>query len=296
MIADLAGRRYVVTGANTGVGRATAEALALRGADVVLACRSAERAAPVIDRLRAIPSAGEIDLLELDLADLASVSRAATALAARRRQIDVLINNAAVAGARGLTADGFELAFGTNYLGHYLLTRSVLPLLRPGARIVHLSSGSHARAPRPDLDALRSPTSSLTGITEYAVSKLCVVLFHHELARRLDPRITTLAADPGDVASDAWRHVPRPIRWMLTRSMKPPSEGARTTVFCATDPSLDGATGRSYVDCRQDEPSALSRDPGLARELWDRSAAWASLSLDDRRIDAMTAHRARAAP
>lgn len=269
---SLEGRRCVITGANTGVGRATAVALAARGARVVLACRSAERAAGVLEELA---GTGAASFVELDLASLASVRRAAATIGAE--PVDVLVNNAGVAGARGLTKDGFELAFGVNFLGHYLLTRSLLPALAPGARVVHLSSGSHFRAGRLDLDAARRRTATLTGVAEYATSKLCVMLFHHELARRLaGAGVLSIAADPGDVASDAWRHVPWPVRGWITRGMKPPSEGARTSVFCATDPSV--VSGGFYVDARPSEPSALSRDEALAKELWVRSAAWAGAS------------------
>jgi NAD(P)-dependent dehydrogenase (short-subunit alcohol dehydrogenase family) len=263
---ELEGRRYVITGANTGVGRATAEALAARGARVVLACRSVERgraAAANIDRA---------EVVHLDLADLDSVRRAADVLG--REPIDALINNAAVAGARGTTRQGFELAFGVNHLGPYLLTRL---LLERCARVVHLTSGSHATAARPRFERLRRRTPSLLGIPEYATSKLCALVFHHELARRLRGTPTvTVAADPGAVASDAFRHVPWPIRIWITRGMKPPREGARTSVFCATAPSLE--SGTCFVDERPFTPSALSRDEALARELWDRSAEWTGLA------------------
>lgn len=268
MTADLVGRTYVITGANTGVGRATAEALAARGARLLLACRSLERARVVEGAARAL--GGEVHLVELDLADLASVRRGAESIARLTPRIDALINNAGVAGARGLTKDGFELAFGVNCLGHFLLTQLLRPHVR---RVVHLGSGSHAGVKALDLGSLRAPTRTLTGVREYAVSKLCVMLLHHELARRSATPISVVA-DPGDVASDAWRHVPWPIRPLLTRSMKPPRAGALTSLFCATDPSIEGLHGRSFVDCREDTPSALSRDAALAAALWDRCAAW----------------------
>jgi retinol dehydrogenase-12 len=279
---DLRGRRYVITGANTGVGRATALALAARGADLVLACRSAGRAAAAIAAISALPDAGAVELVHMDLASLASVRRAAAEISRHDRPVDALINNAGVGGARGITEDGFELAFGVNFLGHYLLTRALLPSLAPGARIVHLSSGSHRSARALDLEAVRRSTASLTGIAEYAISKLCVMLFHHELARRSagSSRIS-IAADPGDVASEAWRHVPWPVRAWMTRSMQTPEQGARTSVLCATAPlgarSPSDASGRLYAAEREVAPSALSLDASLARELWERSAAWVGL-------------------
>jgi len=262
---------YVVTGANTGVGRATAEGLAAGGAHVILACRSAERTAGV---LRAIADApiGSARFVPIDLADLTSVQAASEEILSIAPRVDALVNNAGVGGARGRTADGFELAFGVNYLAHYLLTRLLMPVTE---RVVHVTSGSHRLAKPPQLSRLQSRTRSLTGIREYATSKLCTMLFHHELARRT--RTTSLAADPGDVASEGFRHVPWPIRPLLTCRMKPPREGALTSLHCATSPALQRQSGRSFVDCREDTPSALSQDEALAVELWEQSAAWVGI-------------------
>jgi NAD(P)-dependent dehydrogenase (short-subunit alcohol dehydrogenase family) len=270
-------RTYVITGASSGVGRATARALAQRGAKLVLACRSEERARDVLAELASIGGPASWDLVEIDLGSLASVRRAANEIAARAPRIDVLVNNAGVGGARGMTQDGFEIAFGVNHLGHYLLTRLLAPRIREGGRIVHLSSGSHFAAREIAFDALRRPTASLTGIAEYAVSKLCVMLFHHELGRRM-PGIESFAADPGDVASNAWRHVPWPVRPFLTWGMQSPEEGARTSLLCATDEALSGAGGGFYVDGRASQPSPLSLDRTLAAELWERSAEWTGLA------------------
>ncbi len=270
-VKDLAGRTFVVTGANTGVGRATAEALAARGGRLVLACRSASRAAAVLETIAAM--GGEAELVELELGSLKSVKRGARLILERAPRIDVLVNNAGVGGARGLTEDGFELAFGVNYLGHYLLTRSLMPALR-GGRVVHVISGSYLRAGGVDFEAARRRTASLTGVREYATSKLATMLFHHELARRGD--VTSLAADPGEVASEGWRHVPWPARPLLTFRMKSPARGAETSAHCASAPNL--RSGTSWVDCREQTPNALSKDETLARELWDWSAAWVGLA------------------
>jgi len=275
----LSGKRYAITGANTGVGRATAVALAERGADVVLLCRSTERAGAVAEEIESVDGAGDCTTIEMDLASLASVRSVADALARDARGFDGLINNAGVGGARGVTADGFEVAFGVNYLGHYLLTRALLDRAVRVARVVHVGSGSHEKVRRIDFHRFEGPTRSLTGIAEYAVSKLCVMLFHHELARRLlaDDAVS-LAADPGDVASDAWRHIPALVRPFIVCGMKSPAEGARTSVFCATDPGLTGANGHTFVDEAPCNVSALSKDRALAKRLWDRSADFVEMS------------------
>ena len=264
MTTDLEGRRYVVTGANTGVGRAISEALVARGAHVTLCCRSAERAAAVLEATAGMP--GQRRLVRLDLADLSSVREAAEVIG--EGPIDALINNAGVGGLRGATVDGFEMAFGVNHLGHFLLTELLLPRLR---RVVHVSSGSHRAPERLDFAGLRGPTRSWTGAAEYGVSKLCQLLYHHRLAGRGVP---SHAADPGDVASEAYRHVPWPARVWMTRSMKPPSEGAKTPLRCTTEALRPGGF---WVDGALSEPSALSQDPGLAAELDAASRAWCGL-------------------
>jgi NAD(P)-dependent dehydrogenase (short-subunit alcohol dehydrogenase family) len=279
---DLAGRTAVVTGANTGIGRATAMGLAQQGATVVLACRSEEKARPALDAVRA--SGGEADFEPLDLADLASVHASASRLAARFASIDILVNNAGVAGAVGMTKDGFELAFGTNHIGHFVLTLLLLPRLRAAQRprIVNLSSVAHFKANGIDFDAARRPTRSPTRMREYAMSKLANVLFTKELARRLRSNGPhTYAVHPGTVASDAWRHMPWPIRPLIKLGMASNEEGAKTTLYCALSPEVAEHTGRYYDACKVKAPSARAEDPDLARELWERSVEWTGVDLPD---------------
>jgi len=278
---DLAGLFFVITGANTGIGRAAAAELARRGADLVLACRSEERTRPILDAIRAQGS-GHADFIELDLGDLASVRACAARIAGLGRPVDRLINNAGLAGHRGITKDGFELAFGTNHLGHFLLTMLLVPSLRAAgrARVVNVSSQAHYDAPGIDFDAIRRSTRSITGLREYAVSKLANVLFTRELARRMGPGgVHSYALHPGVVASDAWRRVPWPIRPLIKRGMLSNEEGAKTTIYCATSAEVQGDAGLYYDECRTKEPSALAQDGDLARRLWERSASWVAADL-----------------
>ena len=271
---DLAGRFILITGANTGIGRSTAMQLAARGAGVVLSCRSEERTRPVLDAIRS--SGGEAHFVPLDLADFASVRACAEKVVAMGRRLDVLINNAGLAGHRGLTKDGFELTFGTNHLGHFLLTMLLGPGLRAArARVVTVSSQAHYSAKSLDFDALRKPTQTLTGLREYAVSKLANILFARELARRAAPSgVASYSLHPGVVASDAWRRIPWPIRTLMKLRMISNDDGAKTTIHCATSTEVGGASADYFDKCRPKAPSGLAVDDDLARRLWAKSAEW----------------------
>lgn len=268
----LQGRVALITGANTGIGRVTARRLAEQGAHVFIACRSAQRAGTVVDEIRA--GGGAVEALQIDLADFGSVRACADAFLRLGRPLHLLINNGGIAGGRGLTASGFELAFGINHMGHFLLTQLLLDRLRQSApaRVITVASRAHYRAPGIDWQAVRRPTGTLTGWHEYQVSKLANVLFSAELARRVaGSGITTYAVHPGVVASDIWRSVPWPIRPLIKLRMISSEEGAETTLHCATSAEAAAQSGLYYHACRPRTPSALAQDETLARELWSRS-------------------------
>jgi retinol dehydrogenase 12 len=277
---SLTGRSILITGANTGIGRATALALGVRGATLYLAGRSEQRHRGLVDHLR---SAGaNVQFLPLELAKLASVRECAARFLALGAPLHVLINNAGVAGARGLTEDGFERTFGINHLGHFLLTELLLERLASSApsRIVNVASSSHYHAPSIDWHALRRPTATLSGYSEYAVSKLCNVLHATELAERLrGTSITTYSLHPGVVASDVWRHVPWGVRHLMRLFMRSNEEGARTPLHCATSEAAGAESGLYYEEGAPRAPSALARDVALARELAQRSREWTQASV-----------------
>lgn len=279
MNADLTGRVVLITGANTGIGKAAAAELAAQGATVYLACRSAEKTRPVVAEI-AERTGVEPRFLQLDLADLDSVRACAEEFLAAGDPLHVLLNNAGLGGAKGLTGSGFELAFGVNHVGHFLLTDLLLPRLRESApaRVVTVSSDVHRQARGIDFDAVRRRTASRTGLPEYGVSKLANVLFTQELARRLEGSgVTTYALHPGAVASDVWRSVPWPVRPLLKLFMKSVDDGAQTSVYCASAPELAEESGRYYEDCKAVEPSRQAT-PELAAELWHRSADWVGVT------------------
>lgn len=276
---DQAGRVALITGANTGIGRVTAVKLARRGARVFLACRDAQRTQPVLDEIAALPGALPATWLPLDLGDFQSVRQCADAFLAHDLPLHLLINNAGVAGGHGLTRSGFELAFGINHMGHFLLTQLLLPRLRGSApaRVVTVASRAHRRvATLPPLEQLRQPTRTRLGVAEYGASKLANILFSAELARQLaGSGVSAYALHPGVVASEIWRVLPTPLRWLLhLRPMLNTEEGARTSLYCATDPSLAKHSGLYYSDGLPVTPSAAAQDEKLARSLWHWSASW----------------------
>ncbi len=273
---DLSGQTFLVTGGNTGIGLATAAGLAGRGGRVHLACRSRERGAAAVTGLVSAHGADAARYLHLDLANLASVRASAQEFLSLGEPLHVLINNAGVAGRQGLTADGFELLFGVNHLGHFALTTALLDsLVASRARVVNVSSDAHYAARGINFDALRRRTRHITAMPEYSVSKLCNVLFSQELARRLEGTgVTSYALHPGVVASDIWRRVPWPVRPLVTRRMLTTEQGARTSLYCATSPDVATASGRYYENCAEREPSPVAT-PELAERLWRYSEEWA---------------------
>jgi len=273
---DLAGRTVLVTGANTGIGRATATVLAGRGACVFVACRSEPKGRAAVAGIVAVTGNPAVALLPLDLADLASVRRCAGEFLALGQPLHVLVNNAGVGGQRGITGDGFELAFGVNHLGHFALTAALMDRLADSApaRVVTVASDAHYQATGVDWAAVRQRTASFTARREYAVSKLCNVLFSAELARRAGPQgITSYALHPGVVASDIWRRLPWPARPLIKLRMLSPEQGAATSLYCATAPEVSADSGRYYEASRVREPSKAATAE-LARALWERSQAW----------------------
>ena len=276
MSTELAGRTYLVTGANTGIGRATAHDLARRGGRVVMANRSQSKTEPVLRAITAETGNTQVEFLPLDLANLSSVQRAVGTLVERDEPIDVLIANAGLAGQQGVTAQGFELAFGTNHLGHFLFVTELLDLVRRNGqgRVVVVASDSHTSPKGIDFEAVTQPTATTTGMREYGVSKLANVLFAQELARREpEDRLLVRSLHPGVIASDVWRRVPWPVRPVMKLFMRSVEQGAQTTLHCATAEHVGGTNGCYMVKSKPKAPSPVAT-PELAAELWRRSEEW----------------------
>ena len=275
---DQTGRTFLVTGATGGIGMVTARELASRGANVYITARSADKGRRALDELATAASSDRLHALELELGKLGSVHACADSFLATGAPLHGLINNAGLAGSRGMTPSGFELAFGTNHVGTFLLTELLTERLVQSApsRVVNVASTGHYKAKGIDFDAVRRTTKTRTAFSEYCVSKLANVLHASELGRRLQGTgVTTYSLHPGTVATDVWRQVPWPIRPLMLRRMDSPQDGARASLYCATAPELADCSGRYYEKCAEKAPSeTVTRQ--LAAELWTRSAEWVS--------------------
>lgn len=279
---DIRDRVCIVTGGNAGLGRATATELARRGAQVFLAGRSRERTESAVAEIKDATGNPRVDWLTLDLASFGSVHACADAFLAKGLPLHVLVNNAGRSGCGGLTNDGFELVFGTNHIGHFLLTMRLLNRMLESApgRIVNVTSLSHRKLKSVDwsIASRATPTSFTWPHPTYPVSKLANILFTKELAHRLaGTGITTYAAHPGVVATDIWRVIPtrlQPVLKLLKPLMATSEQGARTQIRCAVAPKLATESGLFYADEKVRAPSALAQDAELATELWHLSEGW----------------------
>ncbi len=277
---DLTGQVAVVTGATSGIGFETAAALAQRGATVVVTGRDAERTETARGAI-ASRTGGDVRGVSFDLGSLGDVRRGAEALLDIVDSLNVLVNNAGlVLSERRMTQDGFEATFATNHLGPFLLTNLLLKRLRESgrARVVNVASTAHSSARRGlDFDDLQSERR-YRPMAVYGRSKLANILFTRELARRLSgSSVTANCLHPGTVATGFARDGDASGLLALgVRLIKPfvltPAEGAKTSIYLAASPEVEGVTGEYFIKCRPAKPSKAARDDEAARRLWATSA------------------------
>lgn len=267
------GKTVVITGANAGIGKATATELARRGAQIVMLCRNRARAEAAREEIAAASHSDRIDLVIGDLADLASIRAAADTILARHERLDVLINNAGIyLPERSTTVDGFESTFQINHLGHFLLTRLLSDRLAGSApsRIVNLSSGAHHMGWM-DFGDLQS-TRFYTGMTTYSRWKLGNILFTRTLARRFaGTGVTANAVHPGPVASEFAQDQPG-FFGRLVRLAHPflisVEDGARTSIFAASSAEVATTSGEYFFKSRRARVSRRARNDADAERLW----------------------------
>lgn len=268
----------IVTGGNSGVGLMTAMGLAKSGYQVILACRSAAKAAKAIDYICQKSGNPHVEFLPLDLSSLDSVRTFVELFLAKQINLQILVNNAGIFNKFGTTQEGFELIWGTNYLGHFLLTYLLLEKLKASApsRIILVASDLALRPTAINWNLLVKKTP-LNFLELYAVSKLCLLLFAAQLARHLnDSNVTVNAVHPGFVRSNiTWGH--QMCKFLgLGLSLK---EGAYSSLYCATSEELTGVSGKFFNPRGQEiKLPEIAKDAELARELWERSLLWTGCS------------------
>ncbi|MCB1286760.1 MAG: SDR family NAD(P)-dependent oxidoreductase [Mycobacterium sp.] len=249
-VPDQTGRLAIVTGSNTGLGYDTARVLAGRGATVVMAVRDTAKGDAAADRIRAISPGADITVRKLDLGSLASVRDAAAEMTETYPRIDLLINNAGVMyPPKQTTADGFELQFGTNHLGHFALTGLLLKNLLDveGSRVVVVASIAHNIRAKIDFDDLQWERRRYDRVAAYGQSKLANLMFAYDLQRRLaaaKAKTIAVAAHPGVAATELLRHVPGAslpgVNWLSGKLLNSSELGALPTLRAATDPAVRG--------------------------------------------------------
>ncbi len=272
--ARLEGKTALVTGANTGIGRTAALELARRGATVFVCARSESKAQSVVDEITA--AGGSARPWALELSDLEAVAASARALVREGVPLDRLVLNAGLAGQRGLTKQGFELTFGVNHVGHFLFGELVIPLVRASkGRVVVVASGNHYHVSAVDLSVVRESTKSVTGLHEYSVSKLANVMTAIDWANmHANAGVKAVSLNPGRIASDIWRRIPNPFRWLFMQTMRTVEQGAYTTVHCASLPDGELESGAYYDDCRVRAVNRAALDEAKRRALREASLAW----------------------
>ncbi|ESO85369.1 hypothetical protein LOTGIDRAFT_154862 [Lottia gigantea] len=281
----MTGKTAIVTGANVGIGKATALDLARRNARVILACRDLKKAEKAVKDIRGYTSNGELIVKQLDLASLKSVRQFCQDICQEESHLDVLINNAGVFQCPYMkTEDGLEMQMGVNHFGHFLLTNLLLDLLKKSApsRVVIVSSALLKRG-KINFDDINSE-ESYSPSKGYANSKLANALFARELSQRLQGTgVNVYCLHPGVVATDLGRHlvpqallgVLRPLAGLV---LKTSTEGCQTVVYCSVEPELDNETGNYYGDCHQKPWSPAASDLMSAKKLWEVSSILTGLS------------------
>ena len=268
---QLEGKTAIVTGANSGMGRATVEALSDMGATVIMLCRDEARGREAYEKLMEKKDR-TLDLILCDLGDYASIRAFVREVRKKYGRIDILVNNAGfISLDRQETKEGLERQFGVNHIGHFLLTMGILPLMGEGSRIVNVASGAHKTGKIHFKDI--NLTKHFNVITAYSQSKLANVLFTRELAGRLADRgITVNCCHPGAVATNIGIDRDTGFGKTITGLLKPlfltPAEGARTAIYLAGSPEVQDISGEYFYKCRIAKSSKRSKDMRLARDLY----------------------------
>ncbi|KAH8372625.1 hypothetical protein KR009_001283 [Drosophila setifemur] len=278
------GKVFIVTGANTGIGKETVLEIAKRGGTVYMACRDMNRCEAARQDIIAKTNNQNIFARELDLSSLESIRKFASGFKREQTKLHVLINNAGVMHCpKALTKDGFEMQLGVNHMGHFLLTHLLLDVLKKTApsRIINVSSLAHTQGSI-NIGDLNSE-KSYSRINAYSQSKLANVLFTRELSKRLEGTgVTVNSLHPGAVDTELQRnwafflqYLIRPLVYILFKTSK---AGAQTSLYAALDPELETFSGLYFSDCKPKDVAPAAKDEKTAKFLWAESEKWTGVN------------------
>ncbi|XP_026093379.1 retinol dehydrogenase 12 [Carassius auratus] len=278
-------KTVIITGANTGIGKETVRDLAKRGARVIMACRDLEKAEEARKELMEDSGNQNIVANRLDLSDTKSIREFAELINKEEKQVNILINNAGIMMCPySKTADGFEMQFGVNHLGHFLLTYLLLDLLKKSApsRIINVASVAHTWGSI-HLDDINSE-KGYSPRRAYGQSKLANILCTRSLAKRLQGSgVTVYSLHPGVVQSELFRNLSKPVQIavkVFSPFTKTTIQGAQTTIYCAVEPKLDNESGGYYSDCAPALCSRDALDDEMAQKLWELSCQMLGITWD----------------
>lgn len=295
---QLDGKNVIITGGNTGLGYETGLDLAKRGANIIIACRNLEKADKAVNNIKQLAGNENIKAEYLDLSDLSTVIAFSKKINSELDKLDILINNAGIMVCpEWRTKDGFEMQFGTNHLGHFLLTNQLMDLLKKPkfSRIINLSSRAHyGYLPTKNGFAMNwvdlNWEKSYWPIGAYSQSKLANILFTKELETRLkDTNITSVCLHPGLVRTDLLQYsgeglffwfpyLINSLHYFYKMISKSPEEGAQTTIHCAVDDDIVNYNGYYFSDCKPKKPSRNAMNRADAKRLWEISEKMVKIS------------------
>ncbi|XP_077406220.1 retinol dehydrogenase 13-like isoform X3 [Vanacampus margaritifer] len=286
------GKTVIITGANTGIGKETAQELARRGGRIIMGCRDMEKCEAAAKEIRGNTLNPHVYACHLDLASMKSIREFAERIKEKEKRVDVLINNAGVMRCPAWkTEDGFDMQFGVNHLGHFLLTNLLLDRLKESApsRVINLTSLAYVVG-KMDFEDLNWEKKKFDTKQAYCQSKLANVLFTRELAKRLQGTgVTVNAVHPGVVSTQLGRHTGLHQSQLSTTVLSPlfslliknPELGAQPSIYLAVAEQLEGVTGRYYDVLTEKEPAPQATDEEAARRLWEISSRMVGLKEDD---------------
>ncbi len=267
------GKTVLITGANQGIGKASAVALGKLGARLVIVCRNRQKGRAAVTEIQQ-SGASDVELIVGDMSSQADIRRVADEFKARSDRLDVLLNNAGVlVTTKRTTVDGIEETFAINHLGYFLLTHLLLDTLKASApsRIVSVSSEAHRRVPM-RWDDLEFKKTEYSSFAAYGQSKLANILFTRELARRLEgTQVTANCLHPGVVAT-GFGSTDGGVMSVVMKVASPflitPEKGARTSIFLASSPDVQGVSGKYFDKCKEKQPSPEALAAGAPERLW----------------------------